>query len=77
MDLVIDGKEEKALELKNILEKDFPYFSGNKQYWEVRLLREKIGDKEPLRNSFEFLNQHTESHSTGLIELTNGFLNKR
>ena len=76
MDIVIDGKEEKALELQIILQKKFPYFLGNTEDWEVRLLREKMGDKEPLLKSFEFLNQHTDSHSTGLIELTNGFLKK-
>ena len=73
MDLVIDGPEEKAQRLQSILREDLPYFSGNKEHWEVRLLREPIGDKAPLLRSFEFLNQHTDSHSTGMIELTGGF----
>ena len=38
--------------------------------WEVRLLKSKIGDKEALLDNPDYLNQHTDSNSTGMIELT-------
>ncbi|MBC6416177.1 MAG: hypothetical protein GDA46_07350, partial [Bdellovibrionales bacterium] len=70
MDLVMDGSEEKAQRMEELLSSKFPYFQGNKSAWEVRLLRKSIGTKEALLHNKDFFNQHTDSHSTGLIELT-------
>jgi hypothetical protein len=70
MDLVVDGPSEKAAQLEQILRSRFEYFEGSKKKWEVRMLREARGDKLPLLNDFDFLNQHTDSNSTGLIEIT-------
>jgi hypothetical protein len=69
-DLVIDGTIEQAQSLERKLANEFKYFMGDKSVWEVRLLREDRGDKEALLNNYDFLNQHTDSNSTGLINLT-------
>ena len=47
----------------------FPYLVGNKEKWEVRSLRSKVGDKEALYGNPDFLNQHTDSLSTGLVKI--------
>jgi hypothetical protein len=70
LDIVIDGPPEKAHELQAKLAKTFPHLQGNKSAWEVRLLRQDMGDKQALLNNPEFLNQHTDSNSTGMIEIT-------
>ena len=36
----------------------------------MRLLKSKIGDKEALLDNPDYLNQHTDSNSTGMIEIT-------
>jgi hypothetical protein len=76
LDIVVtrqDGKPESQQEIEEfqqaIIEK-FPYGSGEKTEWEVRGLRTGYRDKEPLLNNPNYLNQHTDSHSTGMIELT-------
>jgi hypothetical protein len=70
LDIVIDGPPEKAQELQAKLAQNFPHLQGNKTAWEVRLLRQDMGDKQALLNTPDFLNQHTDSNSTGMIEIT-------
>jgi hypothetical protein len=70
LDIVVDGTTDQVVEFQNALQKKFPYFTGNKHQWEARPLRSEVDDKEPLLHNPDFLNQHTDSNSTGLIELT-------
>jgi hypothetical protein len=70
LDIVIDGPPEKAQKLQAKLAEIFPHLQGNKSAWEVRLLRQDMGDKQALLNNPDFLNQHTDSNSTGMIEIT-------
>ena len=70
MDLVMDGTAEQAEILQQRLSQKFPYFEGSKETWEVRLLKESSGNKEALLNNPDFLNQHSDSNSTGMIEVT-------
>jgi hypothetical protein len=70
LDIVVDGTAEQALSLQKLLQTQFPYLQGNKSAWEVRLLREPMGRAEALLNNEDFLNQHTDSNSVGLIEIT-------
>ena len=69
LDIVIDGSEEQAKQLEALLAEKFPHFQGSKTAWEVRLLREGMGNKESLLHNPNFLNQHTDSNSTGMINL--------
>lgn len=68
-DVVINGTIEQAEALEAAVQSEFNYFSGNRPTWEVRLLNKSRGDKESILGS-DFQNQHTDSHSTGLIEMT-------
>lgn len=68
-DLVIDGDIEQAKAFEKIVKERFKHLQGEKEVWEVRLLNKKRGTKQALLSS-DFLNQHSDSHSTGLIELT-------
>ena len=71
LDVVIDGNAEQAAELEWILKKQYPHFVGDKAAkWEIRPLRESRGDKEAILENPSFQNQHTDSHSTGLVEVT-------
>ena len=70
MDLVMDGTAEQAEIFQQRLKQKFPYFEGNKETWEVRLLKKSNGNKEALLNNPDFLNQHSDSNSTGMIEIT-------
>jgi hypothetical protein len=70
LDIVVDGQAEQAKALKEKLQTEFPYLQGTKTAWEVRLLREPMGLAEALLNNPDFLNQHTDSNSVGLIEIT-------
>jgi hypothetical protein len=73
LDIVVDGDLDKLHELEKSIVNHFPYLQGSKgskQAWEVRSLREDIGDKLALLNNPDILNQHTDSNSVGLIELT-------
>ncbi len=73
LDIVVDGPESAIIAMAKALKENFPYLQGSKSQknaWEVRSLRENIGDKLALLNSPDFLNQHTDSHSVGLIEIT-------
>ena len=67
-DVVIDGTTEQAEALEAAVQSKFNYFSGSRPTWEVRLLNEKRLDKDPILGA-NFQNQHTDSHSTGLIEM--------
>ena len=55
--------------LKQILKEKYPHFVGDKESWEVRLLRDQIGRKSALLNDPDFLNQHTDTNSTGMIAI--------
>ncbi|MES2964248.1 MAG: hypothetical protein V4760_10185, partial [Bdellovibrionota bacterium] len=70
LDIVVDGPEEKANLLKATLVDKYRSFQGSKDAWDVRLLREKSGSKEALLNNPDYLLQHTDSNSTGMIEVT-------
>ncbi len=67
LDIVVDGTAEQASTLQEILKKEYPHFVGSKEAWEVRLLRTQVGDKLPLLDNPDFLNQHTDTNSTGMI----------
>lgn len=69
LDIVIDGSVNQARMLEAALKERFPHLQGNKSAWEVRLLRSQIGDKEALLDNPDFLNQHSDSNSTGMIGL--------
>lgn len=76
LDIVIsrvDGKpetREEIVEFQKALESEFPYFQSQKTVWEVRGFRTKNGDKEALFDDWDFANQHSDTQSTGLVELT-------
>jgi len=76
-DIIIDANEEIAQELETFLKGKFNYLQGSKSIWEVRLLRSPrgsgAGEKEPLLDNPNYTNQNTDSHSTGLLELTTPF----
>ncbi len=69
-DLVVDGSEHQAQLLEIALRSYFPHLQGSKHAWEVRLLKEDRRDKLALLKNPDFLDQHTDSHSVGLIEIT-------
>lgn len=69
-DIVIDGSSEQAEQLESALKKALPHLEGSKKLWEVRLLSEKRDDKDALLNNPDYLKQHTDSNSTGMIEVT-------
>ncbi|MBF0367752.1 MAG: hypothetical protein HQK50_19450, partial [Oligoflexia bacterium] len=72
VDIVIDGTPEQAQELQQQLDKNFPRIQGNstKSLWEVRPLRHQLGPKEALLSNSEIAYQHTDSLSSGFIEIT-------
>lgn len=71
LDIVVDGSAKMAGSFESLLKVQFPYFFGKKQAtWEVRSLREPQGGKGGLLGDFGFMNQNTDSNSTGMIELT-------
>ncbi len=67
LDIVVDGTAEQAAVLESILKEAYPHFVGSKDAWEVRLLDAQVGDKLPLLDNPDFLNQHTDTNSTGMI----------
>ena len=69
IDLVVDGPSEKIDIFEKEVLKKFPDMQGNKSLWEVRPLRENRGEKLALLNNPHFFNQHTDSHSVGLVSL--------
>lgn len=71
LDIVVDGSKEAIAELQSLLKAKYPHFQGSRDVWEVRSLREDLGPtKMALLNNPDFLNQNTDSNSTGLIEVT-------
>ncbi|OQW52796.1 MAG: hypothetical protein A4S09_08100 [Proteobacteria bacterium SG_bin7] len=77
LDIVVDGELRDVAEVRASLQEKFSYVQGSKgSQWEVRSLRYALGEpgqvgyKEALLNDFGFLNQHSDSNSTGLIEIT-------
>ncbi|MFL5815693.1 MAG: hypothetical protein ACJ763_19140 [Bdellovibrionia bacterium] len=70
LDIVIDGNAEQAQRLQSALAEKYPHLQGSKTAWEVRLLTQDMGDKQAILNNPDFMNQHTDSNSTGLIEIT-------
>lgn len=71
LDIVINGGSREAQNFQQLLEHQFPYFSGGRSApWEVRSLKDSAGDKGGLLEDFGFMNQHTDSNSTGMVELT-------
>jgi hypothetical protein len=71
LDLVVDGPMEKIEELERLIVEKFPYTQGDRaSAWELRPLNASRGRKEALLGNPDFLNQHTDSNSTGLIQLT-------
>jgi hypothetical protein len=70
LDIVIDGDPTQAQKLQGALEAKYPHLQGGKTAWEVRLLNRDMGDKQAILNNPDFMNQHTDSNSTGMIELT-------
>jgi len=71
LDIVVDGNTQEAQAFQQALKEKFPYFMGSKAAaWEVRSLNDAHGDKGGLLGDFGFTNQHTDSNSTGMIELT-------
>jgi formylglycine-generating enzyme required for sulfatase activity len=71
LDIVVDGSSRQAQEFEQALKTQFPYFLGSKAAgWEVRSIKESSGDKGGLLGDFGFMNQHTDSNSTGMVELT-------
>ncbi len=69
LDIVIDADENIATAFESELNSKFPHFIGQKDAWEVRLLKVKRGVKPPLLGDLDFQNQHSDSNSTGLILL--------
>ena len=69
LDIVVDGTVEQALVFEEILKEKYPHFVGNKEAWEVRLLRVQVRKKHALLNDPDFLNQHTDTNSTGMIAI--------
>jgi len=70
LDVVIDGEEEEAKQLKEMLDARFPHKQNQKAAWEVRTLRRSMSNKEPLLNNSDFLERHNDSMSLGMIEIT-------
>ncbi|MFL5815694.1 MAG: hypothetical protein ACJ763_19145 [Bdellovibrionia bacterium] len=70
LDIVIEGNAEQAQRLQSALAEKYPHLQGSKSAWEVRLLTQDMGDKQAILNNPDFMNQHTDSNSTGLIEIT-------
>lgn len=71
LDIVVDGSKDAIARLQQTLQETYPHFQGSTDAWEVRSLRENLSDtKMALLNNFDFLNQNSDSNSTGLIEIT-------
>ena len=69
LDIVIDGDEKQAGLLQKALAEKFKHFQGNKSAWEVRLLKNDLKEKEAVLDNPNFINQHSDSNSTGMIDL--------
>lgn len=69
LDIVVDASPQIIKQFQKRLQDQYPHFVGSKTAWEVRSLKDNIGDKLALLNNPDFLNQHTDSNSIGLIHL--------
>lgn len=69
-DIFIDGSANQAHELEQALATQFPFMRDQKSIWEVKPLYEERDGKLPVFNS-DFLDQNTDSHSVGAVEITN------
>lgn len=69
-DLVFDGPIAAAEQLEAELRERYPHFQGEKSAWELRPLRQARGNKLPVLGGSDFHDQHTDSQSVGLVELT-------
>lgn len=76
LDIVVDGTIQQIETVQNMLVQKYPQFLASTAAWEVRSLREakgkpgEAGYKEALLNDFDFLNQNSDSNSTGLVEIS-------
>jgi hypothetical protein len=70
LDIVVDGNSDQAYALQKVLMEKFPHKRGRSSAWEVRTLTQEMEDRQAILNHPDFLNQHNDSNSTGLIELT-------
>jgi hypothetical protein len=70
LDIVVDGTADQIKALQERLQSTFQHVQGDRTAWEVRSLRENFGDKLALLNNRNFLDQHTDSNSTGMIDLS-------
>ena len=70
VDLVVDGNLENVAAFEQEILNHLPNIRGDSKSWEIRSLREDYRDKIALLQSFDFLNQHTDSHSIGLVALS-------
>lgn len=77
IDLVVDAPPETARRFQDMIANRFPHFLGERATkWEVRTLRSRIGRpgepqfKEALINDSDFQDQNTDSHSVGMIEVS-------
>ncbi|MFL5814425.1 MAG: hypothetical protein ACJ763_12675 [Bdellovibrionia bacterium] len=70
LDIVVDGTPDQAYALQKALMEKFPHKRGRSSAWEVRTLTQEMEDQQAILNNPDFINQHTDSNSTGLIELT-------
>ena len=69
LDIVADGALEDIKAFESDVVNKLPSVRGDRDGWEVRPLRESKGSKMALLGNFDFLNQHTDSHSVGMIAL--------
>ena len=71
IDLVVDGNLEEIENFEKEIRQHYAHLQGAKgNKWEVRPLRENYKDKQALLKNPDFLNQHTDSHSMGMISLS-------
>ena len=71
IDLVVDGNLEEIETFEKEIRQHYAHLQGAKgSKWEVRPLRENYKDKQALLKNPDFLNQHTDSHSVGMISLS-------
>jgi hypothetical protein len=71
-DIVLDGTPDQVERLQNLLKQNFPHSQDDHTAWEVRSLRHAMGPKAALLGNPDFLNQHTDSNSTAMIDLSAG-----
>lgn len=72
VDIVVDdATEEQISQLKNLLKQNFPGYKlpNGESIWDVRSLRETFGNKSPLLGNKDYLDQHNDSQSMGLVRL--------